>query len=310
MFNIIYWILGAYTGKMSNKRKARLENDQAFMNVFYNLLNLSLTIFEYDNLPETCSSLFLETALLSGKACLVKDPELGFLTLKANTADGLNIYGLAPKFYATGVNGYSKEYINYIDGSDNTFANGVICKDNPTAYPYIFYLFRASERLTSAERSLDVASKKLKNPYFITADETQVASVKKILSDVDANEEAIIANKSTMPESFKVFPTNVDTNTLTTLWQHYNNLNNQIRVIFGIPNNASSEKKERLIVDEANMNQAITTLNLDLRLKEREEFCERVNKLFGLNISVHINPLLIQKEAESNEVYETTNPDE
>lgn len=272
---------------MKSKKYNKYLNNIVWWNTFMNLMNVATYAFEWSGLPDTCNERFLELALLTrGCACICKDPELGYLSLFSNAADGLNLYGEVPKIFATGVNGYNKQYVNYVEGGDNSKATAVTCRDNNVMIPYVRYILRATDRLMSAERSLDVASKKLKNPYFVTVDETQVNSVKKILSDVDDNQDSVITSKSTMPDGFKVFPTNVDVNTLKTLWEHYNNIDNNIRTMLGINNNSTAGKRERLIVDEVNANNDFTDINIDMRLHERELFCERVNKTFGLNISV------------------------
>lgn len=54
---------------------------------------------------------------------------------------------------------------------------------------------------------------------------------------------------------------------------------------FGI-NNASIEKKERLLVDEVNSNNEEIRLWSDLALEELRKGCKEANNLFGINISV------------------------
>lgn len=310
---MIDWFLN-FCPEMKSKKYNKYLNNMVWWNTFMNLINIATYAFEWDGLPDTCNERFLELALLTrGCACICKDPELGFLSLNANSADGLNLYGEIPKIFATGVNGYNKQFINYVVGSDNSQATAVTCRDNNMMIPYIRYIIRATDRLMSAERSIDVASKKLKNPYFVTADETQVNSIKKILNDVDDNQDSVITSKSTLPDGFKVFPTNVDVNTLKTLWEHYNNIDNSIRTMLGINNNSTSGKRERLIVDEINANNQYTDINIDMRLHERELFCERVNELFGLNISVHkrfAEQELLESEVSDYEVQNTESTDE
>ena len=62
-----------------------------------------------------------------------------------------------------------------------------------------------------------------------------------------------------------------------------------MKELLGVNNNPNVDKKERLLVDEVNANNEATEDNISHRLKERELFCERVNKAFGLNISVSVN---------------------
>lgn len=286
-----------------NKKKNKFLNSLVWRNTFINLMNVASYAFKWEGLPDTCNERFLELALLTrGVACIANDPELGFLSLFASPDDGLNIYGEFGKIFATGMNGYNKAYLTYVEGLDNSMANAVICRDNNMMIPYVNYIIRATDRLMSAERSLDVASKKLKNPYFITCDQTQEASVKKILNDIDDNADSVIGSKTVMPDMFKVFPTNVDTSTLKVLWEHYNNVDNQIRTLLGVNNNNATGKRERLLTDEINANNEVTDINIDMRLEQRKKFCEQVNELFGLNISVDLRSAFKEENDEVQEI--------
>jgi hypothetical protein len=55
--------------------------------------------------------------------------------------------------------------------------------------------------------------------------------------------------------------------------------------VIGI-NNANTDKKERLITDEVNANNEETHALADLWLEQLKECCEKVNAMFGLDISV------------------------
>ena len=48
------------------------------------------------------------------------------------------------------------------------------------------------------------------------------------------------------------------------------------------------EKKERLITDEATANDEQQLFNVGAMLKARQEACEKINEMFGLNISVDL----------------------
>lgn len=303
---------------LAGKKLNKFQNDIEFQNNFVNLVNLATYVFKWNNLPSTCNERFLELCLLlNGRACMVKDNDMGYLTLKAsNTGSELNIYGEYDKIFAYGYNGFFKEYTAYLEGGDNSNANGVICRDNNLAYPYYYYIILGAKRLTNSIRSIDVASQKLKTPYFITCDESQVKSVEKIINDIEGNKNEIITSKSTMPDMFKVLPTSVDTRTVDVLWNTYNNYDNLIKTILGIDSCTNKDKKERLLVDEVNADSIVSDINVLSRLKMREKFCKQVNELFGLNISVSLNEEIINgddKEYETgrdNETDTDTNVDE
>ena len=107
------------------------------------------------------------------------------------------------------------------------------------------------------------------------------------------------------PDSINAINLNPNTDTLKTLWDQYRNIDNEIRTFLGIQNQCNSDKKERLIVDEVNSNNEITNDYLYLRLRQREDFCKKINDFFGLNVSVKVNKSrefsLIEQTKPSNE---------
>ena len=72
---------------------------------------------------------------------------------------------------------------------------------------------------------------------------------------------------------------------LDKLQQHKHEVTNELMTWLGL-NNANTEKKERLIVDEVNSNNMHILMNLDLEFKNREKACKEINERYGLNIKV------------------------
>ena len=297
---------------LSKKKVALYENDIEFQNMFYNLLNILMYSFSIEGLPDSCNERFFKLNLIfNGYAALIKDPDLGYLSLGVRptvNSSQLNIYGEFPDVMAFGWNGFNKQYTNYMYGTDNSDAEAVICRDNDMMYPMVNIIWIYAKRLTDTMRTLDVTARKLKTPYFITCDEAQKSSIKKILDDVDFNQDSIIANRSTMPNEFNVLQTGVQPESVRVLWEHYSNLESEIRTFLGINSAANLDKKERLVVDEAEANDILTDINIQYRLKSYQQFCDTVNNLWGLNISFVSNIDIVEKQAEiddsrdSNEV--------
>ena len=271
-----------------SKKWAKYENDVEFQNTFMNLLNIALYSFSIKGLPDTCNERYFKLNLiLNGMAVLVKDDDYGYLTLKATPTGGKwNMYGECSTITAYGWNGFNRTYKNYMYGSDNTDVKAIVCRDNDMCYPLVEYLIMYTNRLTSTMRTIDITAKKLKTPYFITCDEAQKSSVKKILDDIDFNNDSIITNKSTTPNMFQVLNTGVNPQALTELWNHYNNLDSAIRTLLGVSSAVNQDKAERLLYDEVNANKRLSNINIDYRVKSIETFCETANEYFGLNLSV------------------------
>lgn len=288
-----------------NKKKVALyDNNVEFQNIFYNLLNIAMYSFSIEGLPDSCNERFFKLNLIfNGYAALIKDPDLGYLSLGVRptmNSSELNIYGEFPDVHAFGWNGFNKTYTNYMYGTDNTDAEAIICRDNDLMYPMINVIWMYAKRLTDTMRTLDVTARKLKTPYFITCDEAQKSSIKKILDDVDFNQDSIIANRSTMPNEFNVLQTGVQPESVRVLWEHYSNLESEIRTFLGINSAANLDKKERLVVDEAQANDILTDINIQYRLKSYQQFCDTVNNLWGLNISIVSNIDIVENQAEND----------
>ena len=287
---------------LSKKKVALYENDIEFQNMFYNLLNILMYSFSIEGLPDSCNERFFKLNLIfNGYAALIKDPDLGYLSLGVRptvNSNQLNIYGEFPDVMAFGWNGFNKQYKNYMYGTDNYDAEAVICRDNDLMYPMVNIIWMYAKRLTDTMRTLDVTARKLKTPYFITCDEAQKSSIKKILDDVDFNQDSIIANRSTMPNEFNVLQTGVQPESVRVLWEHYSNLESEIRTFLGINSAANLDKKERLVVDEAEANDILTDINIQYRLKNYQQFCDTVNNLWGLNISFVSNIDIVEKQEE------------
>lgn len=287
----------------NEKKLAEYENNIEFQNVFCNLLNIALYSFSFEGLPDTCNERFFKLNLiLNGYAGLINDPDFGFLTLGVRPiASKYNMYGECGEVAAFGWNGFNRTYTNYMYGTDNSEARALICRDNDVMYPFINVLIMFARRLTDTIRTLDVTTKKLKTPYFITCDESQKTSIKKILDDVDFNKDSIIANRSTMPNEFNILQTGVNPESVRVLWEHYSNLQSEIRTYLGINNAANLDKKARLVVDEAQANDILTDINIDYRLKSYQLFCDTANELFGLNLKVKNNIQTIDDREEAKD---------
>lgn len=306
MFGLLGFLFNQDFGTFSDRKWAKKLNDYQFLNTFVNYLNIALDMFEWENLPDTCDARFLELALINkGMAGFFQDPDMGVLSLPCTGVNNLNVYGYYDRLVGYGLNGYNKEMKAYIPHADNVGAKAFPIWDNEMRYPFLLYIAQMSERITSAMRSIDVASKKLKNPYIVSCEQSQASSIRQIFKSVDDNEQLIVVTKSLNPDSFQILPTNQDHDNLEVLWNHYRNLDNEIRTTLGITNNPAPNKKERLLTNEIDSNNEITMIQADMRLKCRLEFCEQYNDFNGTNISVKLKNNVDESEVDDSELEES-----
>ena len=99
--------------KISETELAMIINDRTMIDYIDRLKMLSISLFTWKNLDKyagTGASRFLELSLYEeGKGVFVKDDELGYMALKVNPSDKLNIYMLPTHVNARSI-GYNKMY--------------------------------------------------------------------------------------------------------------------------------------------------------------------------------------------------------
>ena len=92
--------------KDSQFRNSASMNNATFNDYMYRFMKIATSIFEWENLPESCSAEYLEYCLYAyGSAAFLYDNNFGFINTKAVPNGELNIYGLPTK-----INCYSFNY--------------------------------------------------------------------------------------------------------------------------------------------------------------------------------------------------------
>lgn len=240
---------------------------------------LMVNQFKWNGLEEfNIQERHVEEYLFSEGHCLFfEDKELGKMVLPCYGVGKQNVYGDYIKYRATGFN-YSEEY-KAIDC--------VLIENNKLRMPTSKAVFFFVSRLYELARTMDTNVKQLKLQTLFTATDKNILTVKKIIDEIDKNNWAIITDSTMQLEDIvKAVPTGVKCLTAE-LTDRYNALMNEALTYFGI-NNSNTDKRERLITDEANANNQFIDSCAQMFLESRQRACEEINKLFGTNISVEL----------------------
>ena len=125
---------------------------------------------------------------------------------------------------------------------------------------------------------------------FASGSKTAAESFKKLYDQIAGGEPASFIDKDLLTEdgapNWFTFAQNLGQNYITDrILNDMKTIEAQFDTLVGIPN-ANTQKRERLITDEVNANNIDTDILSDLWLETMKADIERVNKLFGLNISV------------------------
>ena len=249
-------------------------NNATFMQYYNRLLELSISMFEWKNLPPTIDVRFLELALFSdGMAVFFKDDVLGCLALRTMIGGTLNVYQIPNIRTAYASNGYNKTLDN---------ENSVIIFNNLIHTNSMLDVEMFAKRLYNIDRIIDVNVNAQKTPILITCDENQRLTMKNLYMKYDGNEPIIFGDKNLSANSLKVLKTDAPymgdklSDLKARIW-------NEALTYLGI-SNINTVKKERMITDEVIRNQGGVIASRYSRLNARRQACKQINEMFDLNI--------------------------
>ena len=252
-------------------------NNATYQQYYMRLMELSIAMFEWKNVPDEIDIRFLELILFSeGKAVFFKDEVLDeYLTLQFTVNGRLNFYHIPIRRRAFAINGYQRE----LDES-----NSVIIYNNMLHTPSKLDVEMMSRRLYDLDRAIDVNAKAQKTPVLIQASDSQRLTMKNLYKQYEGNEPFIFGNKALDIDGLKVLKTDAPY-VADKLYDLKTKYWNEALTYLGI-SNTNITKKERMITDEVTRNMGGVIASRYSRLESRRKACEEINKLFGLDLWV------------------------
>lgn len=250
-------------------------NDNTYLDYYARLKGLALSMFEWSGLPASMDARFLELALYKkGKAVFCKDDNLGWLSIKCNPSDNLNIYGYATKYQCYSFN-YNQEY----DADEVVFV-----MNNYQKIPTDFTIRLFAYRLYNAQRTIDVNVNAQKTPILIRADEKKRLTMQNLYMQYDGNTPFIFGDKDLDLNSLEVLTTNAPY-VGDVLTQLKKDIWSEALTFLGV-NNVAAEKGERLLRDEVNANNQMVQLSAQTMLQTRQEAAEQLSSRIGQEVTV------------------------
>lgn len=251
-------------------------NNATYRQYYNRLTELSISMFEWKNLPDSVDPRFMELTLFSeGRAIFFKDEVLDYLCLQCTIGGKLNVYRIPIERRAIATTGYQKS----LNDKDS-----VIIWNNLIHTPARLDVRMFSQRLYDLDRAIDVNAKAQKTPVLIQCDEDQRLTMLNLYKQYDGNQPFIFGNDKLNTKGLTVLSTGAPyvSDKLYTLKVQYWN---EALTYLGI-SNINVQKKERLITDEVTRNQGGVVASRYSRLEARRMACDEINRMFGLNISV------------------------
>lgn len=251
-------------------------NNRTYLQYYNRLTELALSMFEWNNLPESVDQRFLEMCLFSDGMCVFfKDEVLGHLALQCMIGGNLDVYRIPMERTAYATNGYNK----HLDKSDS-----VIIFNNYLHTNSMLDIEMFAKRLYNLDRAIDVNANAQKTPVLIQCDETERLMMKNLYKQYEGNEPFIFGSKELNAKGLTVLKTDAPY-VADKLYELKTQLWNEALTYLGI-SNTNVTKKERMISDEVIRSMGGVIASRYSRLESRRQACEQINKMFGLDISV------------------------
>lgn len=242
------------------------------------LTELSTSMFEWKNVPESVDTRYLEMQLFyNGSAIYFNDDVMGDLCLSCAVNGGFDVYGNPKERRA-----YSR-YNNYYRILNEE--NSVIIWNNYIRTNSVLDVKMFARRLYNLDRIIDINANAQKTPVLVQASEKQRLVLLNVYKEFDGNSPVIFGDKNLDINGLKVFSTNAPYN-CDKLYQLKTQVWNEALTYLGI-SNVNIQKKERLITDEVTRNQGGTVASRYSRLEARRLAVEKINDMFGTNIEVN-----------------------
>lgn len=254
-----------------------MANGATYVQYYNRLMELSMSMFDWKNLPDTVDERYLELGLFSS-GCMVffKDDVIGELALNMTYQGGFDIYGEPTRRRA-----YSRynQFQTTLDKDNSVIIWNNMLRTNSALDVQMF-----AYRLYNLDRIVDINANAQKTPVLITCDEKQKLTMKNLYMQYEGNYPVIFGDSNLDIKSLSVLKTDAPF-VSDKIYDLKVKIWNEALTYLGI-SNIDTTKKERMIIDEVIRNQGGTIASRYSRLESRRRAVKKINKMFGLNITV------------------------
>lgn len=290
-YNIANFCLGSlpfYAEFQYNEQKLKELRNR--FNIMQNYLTLYSNRADYEGLPEEFLELsgknrmWLTMLFFAPAIAFFKHEAMGLQALPVSAFSEYNIAGFPTKWKAIAFNGTSYE----LDEKDSV----LMFNDYAFSIPFIKMLYNTDLMLecdTTHRQNLHAQ----RQPLIMEIEEDEKKSAQEFVNKLK-DSDTIVVRKRMKKEAGKRMGENpFDTKTFESgrafegdnLASDYQYFNNRNLTMLGY-NNENLEKKERLLVDEVNSNNAVVDSFYTVAIDCQKEAFDKINKMFGYNIKV------------------------
>lgn len=263
------------------------KNTQTFLveRMYLRLLSeWAMTRFKWINLPESIDPRFIEHELFMKSLVIFyhdKDVD-AHLAVRGASWGPLNMYDNPTRFQTMSIGTYTGvQLVAEGEGVDCVPIWGTYSRI-PSRDVVALY----ARRLAELDTSLVINAKAMRHNRIVTAPEGQRQTAVNMLRQIDEGQPSIyLTNDINANDMIQSLDISTSPGNLDALRQEKNQVWNEAMTMLGITN-TNQDKKERLVAAEATGTDGQVLAARNSAWKPRMEACEKINRLFNLDISV------------------------
>ena len=278
--------------------KNREKNEPSYMKKeYYNMLLLqkAMHIFDYQNLPPTIEKFYLELSLLmNGTVGIIRhDDEL--IAVRGGYSGTPNTYGIGEKYtYAQ----------NKVNGTKDIDIDIVVGRNNILGLPFYPIIEYGSSKLADIDTSIDIAIINTRMTNIIgVQNEAQKKQVDILLDKMTAGQYTSVVDDKLIENGLtvnKMLDRGDVSDKISILLQAREDFLSQYLYEIGIALDGKA-KKAQLISDELQGYEDYSAIGVDDMLTERIIMCDKINEMFGTDITVSLKKYCQSEERIENE---------
>lgn len=288
------------------KTPRKLSFEKLYRYYFDFILRLLYRVIIFEGIPKTVDETFFKLILYTcGRSCFLEGNVVGegeeLLALNCSRADTPNVYYMPRKALVNNPR-LKKSYtvtpgedceIVYLSEADRYNLSGI----SGGLYRLIE---RTATMLADNDISINIAQKNTRLVNLVSADtQNTVDSIRAVIASMYEGDPTIVV-KSSLVDKLQGIPIlqNTSNTNLVELIEVQQYIISHFYEQIGITTH-DQMKRERLITAEINDNIDLAFLNIDDILASITEGLERVNAMFGTNITCKLNPIIERQRAEA-----------
>lgn len=264
------------------------------------MLNKSLTMFEWENLPETLPAVEIEKQLQTNGYSIIAKVQGNIYAFQGGFS-GQDPYNQPTKAI---VNNPSLKY----NGTFTINEDCVIIKNDDMQQGLIHIYNKYGTLLIENQITMLMTDYNYRMPFTISSkDDNTTQSAREYLQKVIDGSLGVIG-EAKLFDALKVTPTNnKGVNSFADLYGYQQFIEAQLNNTIGLATN-NNMKRERLTTNEIEVNKNASYPLIDNMLRNRKQAVEKINKMFDLDIDVEFSSIWNGTNEDDNNGSDGDNP--